>query len=80
MRSKACRIGVSDGLRLTGAPVLLHASLAPTQAMSSAVFMVALQQWQGVLPCSIEGAGGTQGCLYESSSDDCSDDEDSWDR
>jgi hypothetical protein len=52
-----------------GSPVLLHASLAPAQPMSEGDFLVALRQWQGVLPCSIEGAGGAQqqqvDCLFE---------------
>ena len=37
--------------------------------MSEADFLAALRQWQGVLPCSIEGAGGAQqeqvDCLFE---------------
>jgi hypothetical protein len=45
-----------------GTPVLLHASLAPRQAMSPEAFLAALGAWQGVLPCDIEGAGA-QDCL-----------------
>jgi hypothetical protein len=40
------------------APVLLHASLAPARAMSGGDFVAALRQWQGVLPCAIEGSAG----------------------
>ena len=47
-----------------GAPVLLHASLAPAQAMSPTEFLAALHSWQGVLPCAIEGAGALD-CLGE---------------
>ena len=34
-----------------GAPVLLHASLAPREAMSIPAFLAALSQWKGVQPC-----------------------------
>jgi hypothetical protein len=56
------RVQVADAF---GAPVLLHASLAPVAAMSPKDFMAALRQWQGVLPCAIEGAGGALDCAYE---------------
>ena len=46
-----------------GAPVLLHASLAPRQAMSMAAYMAALVQWQGVQPCVIEGSAGAHDWL-----------------
>jgi hypothetical protein len=49
-----------------GAAVLLHASLAPAQAMGEADFIAALREWQGALPCAIEGsAEGAQDCHYE---------------
>ena len=45
------------------APVLLHASLAPKQPMTSNDFLEALRQWRGVLPCALEGGAGAQDCL-----------------
>ena len=58
------KVQVSDA---HGSPVLLHASLAPAQPMGEADFLAALRQWQGVMLCSIEGAGGAQqvDCLFE---------------
>jgi hypothetical protein len=48
-----------------GAPVLLHASLAPKQPMTSNAFLDAVRQWQGALPCALEGGAGAQDCLAE---------------
>ena len=48
-----------------GTPVLLHASLAPTQPMDSNAFLAELRQWRGVLPCDMKGAAGAQDCLRE---------------
>ena len=56
------KVQLTDAL---GAPVLLHASLAPVAAMSPQDFMAALRQWQGILPCAMEGAGGALGCPCE---------------
>ena len=60
---------VADKVQLMdehGTPVLLHASLAPKQPMSRMDFLAELRKWQGVLPCSMEGAAGAQDCVCES--------------
>jgi len=68
---------VADKVQLMdehGTPVLLRASLSPKQPMSRMDFLAELRKWQGVLPCSMEGAAGAQDCVCESEEGEaCSD-------
>lgn len=48
----------------SGAPVLLHASLAPVDGsgMTSGALFAAIEKWEGKALCTIAGAGGAADC------------------